>query len=106
MKKPTKKGGLTLIPTSITVEPMPHKPRPRVEYTQEQLEAAFDEVKNARHWKNPISRYIKKPDDAKRDLLTSAVIHFTGSVPEFYPHPTKSGYVRISAAGYYATIGA
>lgn len=75
------------------------------EYTQEQLNEAFQELlKKRQHWKDPIDRTIFKPGKAKQALLTEACIHFTGSVPDFLPAP--GGRVRVVAAGYYATIGA
>lgn len=83
----------------------------RPTYTQEQLLAAFKRVENSKNWKNRINRVVTVESDDELDLITSAVIHFTGSVPEFvetefrWREDGKKRY-RVIAAGYYATIGA
>lgn len=74
-------------------------------FTQEQLEAGFNEVSNKENWKYAIDTVIPAPDDEKRVLLVDAVAHFTGSLLEFIQLPDQPGYVRAVAAGYYATIG-
>lgn len=92
------------------VEFKPRKVEHRV-YTQEELLAAFKRVENTRHWKNPISRIVAVEGDEDIELITQAVIHFTGSIPEFVEVPCrwrddgKKRY-RVTAAGYFATIGA
>lgn len=72
---------------------------------QSELERAFDLIAPKQNWKMPIDMtldYVMIPVDFA--LLTDACIHFTGSVPTFtyLKHPE----LRITAAGYYATIGA
>jgi hypothetical protein len=69
---------------------------------QSELAAAFDLVANNVNWKMPVQGWIDPTDD--KTLITDAVIHFTGSIPEF--HSLPSGRVRVVAAGYYETIGA
>ncbi len=51
-----------------------------IKYEQEELDAAFDKVKNPTHWKDPIEAVIDEADTA---IVTAAIIHFTGTVPEF-----------------------
>lgn len=83
------------------------QPRAKVaakEYTQDELRAAFDRVACTKNWKNRINRIVTIADAAERDLISKAIIHFTGSVPEFVEQP--SGKVRVIADGYYAAIGA
>lgn len=68
---------------------------------QAELEKAFDLVANKEHWKLPVNALV--PHGTDENLITEAVIHFTGSVPSF--KETKKG-IRVRAAGYYNTIGA
>jgi len=87
---------LQLIPTRTLV------PVQRPEYTDEQLDAAFKRVANSKNWKNRINRIVVA-DDAERDLIARAVIHYTGSVADFIEvGPNK---YRVIANGYYAAIG-
>lgn len=81
-------------------------------FTLDELKDFFDFVAPQDNWKNPI--------DCVRDILLStekekrflagihcAVIWYTGSVPEIRPNDERhNGRVRITAAGYYAAIGA
>lgn len=73
--------------------------------TQEEMRAAFERVANRLNWKKPINRLLTVKNDAELDLIYDAVIHYTGSVPEFYP-TGKSRQYRCVAAGYYLTVGA
>ncbi len=50
-------------------------------YTREQLEAAFNKVKNPNHWKNPIDAYCHRDEV---ELVREAVIFFTATVPSFW----------------------
>lgn len=70
------------------------------QYTDEDLGAAFDSVKNSKNWKNPINRLIS--NDADRELIARAIIYFTGSRPEFIE---QNGKTRVIASGYYNAIG-
>ncbi len=74
----------------------------RDKYTQEQLHAAFTSVQNKKGWKYPVNAVVEA--DVDQELLTEAIIHFTGSVPEFIPLP--NGKIRVKAVGYYIAIGA
>jgi len=76
-----------------------HSGKPR---TQRELTDAFNLVAPRPNWKEAIDCTIPRPFDA--DLISDAVVHFTGAVPTF-------GYavahvVHVRAPGYYATIGA
>lgn len=80
--------------------------------TRGELSAAFDRVKPADHWKNPIDATIKATA-AERKLIERAIVFFTGSVAMITPAPRtgtergrKGHYLRIRAAGYFRTCGA
>lgn len=70
-------------------------------YTDAELHRAFDMVKNRTNWKEPINAVIAESD---LDIVTEAVIYFTGCLIDVWPY--KEGRVRVTAAGYYAQIGA
>jgi hypothetical protein len=83
---------------------------------QSELSAAFARVSPLGNWKATIDTLAVLTDDADEGnhdaemaLVRDAVIHFTGSVPEFSqqgkPRGGRTCY-RVTAAGYYATIGA
>jgi hypothetical protein len=67
-----------------------------VRYTDEQLHAAFEKVKNPTHWKDPIEAVI---DDADIAIVEAAIIYFTGTVPEFFH---EKGQCYVVADGYRA----
>ena len=71
--------------------------------TRDELHDAFNLVANRANWKFPVNCTVNA-DAAKRALIREAVIFFTGSVPRF--HRIARGQYRVSAPGYYATIGA
>jgi hypothetical protein len=71
-------------------------------YSQEQLKEAFNKVSNKKNWKNRINSTISSKENL--DLIAEAIIHFTGSCPLFINKP--NGKIRVTAAGYYLTIGA
>lgn len=73
-------------------------------FSQEQLTMAFNNVQNKEHWKNPIDCVIDNPGEENLACLREAIIHFTGSVPSI--EKLKDGKIHVTAAGYYATIGA
>lgn len=66
-------------------------------YTQEQLQTAFDLVKDAAHWKNPIETII---DRDQMDVVDKAVPWFTGTVASFEETDDRTK-VRVTADGYY-----
>jgi hypothetical protein len=82
----------------------PPAPRPRKEYSQQELEDAFKLIRPKGHWKDPIRCVLKKPTEETLDRVSRACSHFTGSLAEFETLP--NGDVRVTAAGYYLTIGA
>lgn len=78
-------------------------------FSDEELSAAFDLVKNKRHWKEPIRCTIRVSDDpevAQRQLwlIEDAVVHFTGGTAEV--QRVNANTYKIRAAGYYAVMGA
>jgi len=78
-------------------------------YTDEELHAAFDKVKNKRNWKERVDAVI---DEKDLDVTTEAIIYFTGSMPDIvdsweWPRSRRAkGKVRIVASGYYEAVGA
>lgn len=71
-------------------------------YTQAELDAAFKEIQNAEHWKNPIDAWIH-PN--RFDICNEACIYFTGS--GLTRRARRGNHcVRVTAPGYYQTIGA
>ena len=73
------------------------------EESQARLTKAFLLVKPQPNWKMPIDAVIDAKDMA---AVTEAVIHFTGSVPEYVMVKGQPDQRRCLAAGYYETIGA
>jgi len=71
-------------------------------YTHRELLKAFNEVANEEHWKNPIDSYLKED---LFEITNSAVEYFTGSSLIITQH-LKNRILRVSAKGYYLTIGA
>lgn len=72
------------------------------EYTQEQLEEAFNKVKSPSHWKNPINRIIEAKD---KNVVAAAIMHFTATTAYFEKLPNtnevnKDMWLRVKAAGY------
>ncbi len=51
-----------------------------VTYTQAQLDAAFDRVRNSDDWRAEIDATLDITD-AERDVITFAIIFFTGTSP-------------------------
>ena len=76
--------------------------------TQGQLSEAFDRVADKANWKNKIDAVVDL-NDQEMAMISEAVVFFTGSVAKFAPRNgaalPKCRY-RVTAAGYYATIGA
>lgn len=67
-------------------------------YTQDQLSDAFNAVRNAEHWKNPVDAVI--PRDMM-DVVGRAVPWFTGTEASF-SDTLKPEEVRVTAMGYWA----
>jgi hypothetical protein len=78
------------------------KPK-KTKYTTEQLQLAFMKVASNKDWKDKICKVIDMPSPADEELLTQAIITFTGSIPEY----TRlcGNKVKVKAVGYYASIG-
>jgi hypothetical protein len=74
----------------------------KVEVTLEQLEEAFQKVRNPKGWKHPINKTLVA-DKKLIGLIEQAVIRFTGSCPIIIKKP--GGKVQVRADGYYANIG-
>lgn len=71
-------------------------------YTHKELSDAFKLIQNGENWKNPIDAWIH-PNSF--DVCDEACVYFTGS------HLTRKQFVgsnalRVTAPGYYLTIGA
>jgi hypothetical protein len=69
------------------------------------MHAAFTFVQDKKHWKNPIDITLDPLDESQIELVTDAVIHYTGSCPHFVLNKS-TGKMRITAVGYYVAIGA
>lgn len=69
-------------------------------YTQGQLEEAFDLVKPATHWKDPISVVV--PRD-KQNILQYAIPWFCGGFPVFTT--VDANHVRVEHPGYWVAMG-
>ncbi len=65
------------------------------------LHMAFDAVKNQENWKYAVNATIPK-GLFSHSLLESAVIFFTGSLPEVWDEGDST---RVEAAGYYMAVG-
>lgn len=74
-------------------------------YTTEQLSAAFDRVKNPANWKLPLKAWLTVDvTEADRKVIDAAITFYTGSIPEW--EEQAGGCWTVTAAGYYAAIGA
>lgn len=69
-------------------------PAPR---TREELQAAFDLVKNQKDWKERIDRVIPR---SMEPAVAEAISYFTGTTASFYEHKDPSKLI-VRAAGYY-----
>lgn len=64
-------------------------------YTQEQLEAAFKKIQNKEHWKNPINAFVPT---AELEITDAAIRHFTST--NMTIGATHNGLTHIWAQGY------
>lgn len=71
-------------------------------YTREELEKAFNAVKNPDNWKDPIEATV--PMDVDLDLIDAAVVFFAGSAIDW--EENEDGTYTVWAAGYYIDVGA
>lgn len=76
----------------------------RLSFTQKQLKAYFNAVADKSNWKNPINATVTLK--TRRDVTgtVQAVIFFAGCVPSITK--IRRGLYRVTAAGYYLSIGA
>jgi hypothetical protein len=65
------------------------------------LGTAFNLVAPKPNWKAPVKATVDAGADV--DLLYTAVVHFTGSVPVFKLN--ADGTISVKADGYYKAIG-
>ena len=68
-------------------------------YTHAQLDAAFDQVKDPQHWKNPIDAIV---DADMKPVLNRAIPYFTGMPADFDDEGVPPGKVRVLCEGYFA----
>lgn len=69
-------------------------------YTQDELQHAFNQIKNQGNWKESIRATIPAED---YNLAAAAVAYFTGSNLEVVEN--QNNQYTVYAAGYYAAIG-
>lgn len=69
-------------------------------YSQEELEAAFNKVKNTEHWKNPVDAVI---DAADMRVVSFAIPWFTSTQAIF--ETLGDGKLRVTADGYWSVEG-
>jgi len=78
--------------------------------THGELNAAFSAVANKENWKMPINAVVSLNSETMA-VMREAVIFFTGSVPKFKAigattNKNGAGNYKVTAKGYYLTIGA
>lgn len=71
--------------------------------TRAQLATAFDKVKPAGHWKNPIDATVRLTDD-EMALVSEAISFFCGCSADF--QNLSGGTYRVTAIGYFMAVGA
>lgn len=71
--------------------------------TRGELSEAFSRVQDKKNWKNPISAVVALTD-YERALTEEAISFFAGS-PSFF-QIVDGGKYRVTAPGYYASVGA
>ena len=71
-------------------------------YSHKELSKAFQLSQNAEHWKNPIDAWIHPK---KFEVCDEACCYFTGSRLNRAQWSGESA-VRVTAPGYFLTIGA
>lgn len=74
-------------------------------YSKAELHDAFELVEDKANWKNPIDTLVPmKLDGGMRHKINAAVIFFAGCEAKFI-HAGRDR-VRVTAPGYYASVGA
>jgi len=74
----------------------------RLGYTHGQLNEAFKLIQNPEHWKLPIDAWIH-PN--MFEVCNEACVYFTGG-PLYRRGTAGDAALRVTADGYYQTIGA
>jgi len=72
-----------------------------MEYTQKQLQVAFEMVQNENDWKAPIRKkiHVISPNlTIQCNIIREAIIHFTSTVPTFTT--LEGGGILVTATGY------
>jgi hypothetical protein len=72
-------------------------------YSRAQLQSAFDRVRPAGSWKNPIEAYFPQLSAEDFKAIDAALVFFCGCHASMV---NTSGIVKVTAPGYYLTIGA
>lgn len=67
-------------------------------YSQEELQTAFDLVKNTEHWKQDIDAVV---DADMQHVLSFAIPWFTGGADILF-EPAGEGKIHVSAPGYWS----
>jgi hypothetical protein len=75
-------------------------------FTHGQLHDAFTFVQDKTNWKNPIACVLDDPTDAQCQLIAEAVNYIAGGGAKFTIISMRSNKIRVTAPGYYNTIGA
>ena len=66
-------------------------------YTHEEMSRAFDNVKDQKHWKNPINSCVRAEDV---EVTMEAIVFFTATEATLGEN-LNNGWYKISAPGYY-----
>lgn len=72
-------------------------------FTSTEMQAAFEMVRDKSDWKKPIDIVIDDPGPKNLACMEEAIIFYTGSTATVRELP--SGRLKITAPGYYNTIG-
>lgn len=74
-------------------------------FTETELRAAFSRVENKEHWKKPIAALVQVVSERELEAIKYAVTFYTGSVATVSRGFGPDVY-KVTAAGYYAAVGA
>ena len=74
----------------------------------ELMKSYFDRICDKNNWKNPINSLVVIGNKEEKKMFEEAIIYFTGSLPKFSrcSWTFGSNMYRVTADGYYKTIGA
>lgn len=68
-------------------------------YTAKELSDAFDAVKDADHWKNPIDAIVER---SMWDVLSYSIPYYTGTPADYDDVEGRPEMIRVFAPGYFA----